>query len=167
MADKLQDVLSSIAERLKAGVAPWRQPWMNGPDPSRPLRADGQLFSGSNALLLAMFAAGRGCASPYWLTFKQCQGFGAHVRKGARGAPAILFRTRVVDGSEGEDDRVLKFLQSYVVFNADDVEDLPEAFRTAPAINPAMPAPARDAGLAALPAALRPARSSAIYTLGC
>ena len=164
MADKLQEVLSSIAERLKAGVAPWRQPWANGADPCRPLRADGRPFSGSNAMLLAMYGASRGCASPYWLTFKQCLALDAHVRKGAKGAPAILFRTRLVDGDEGEDERVLKFLQSYVVFNADDVDALPDAFRVAPPIDPVMRAQARDEVLAAIPAELRHAGSAAFYS---
>ena len=127
MADKLQDVLASIIERLEQGTAPWRQPWTNGASPTCPMRADGQPFSGSNAMLLAMIGAGRGYSSPYWLTFQQCLKLEACVRKGSKGAPAILFKTRLVEHEQGEDDRVLKYLKTYVVFNADDVD---AAFQT-------------------------------------
>ena len=163
MAEKLQDVLASISERLKAGVAPWRQPWVNGADPCRPLRANGEPFSGSNAMLLAMFAAARTCGSPYWLTYKQAQTLGAQVRRGAKGAPAILYRSRVVDGAEGEDDRVLKFLNTYVVFNADDIEGLNDTFRNAPPVDLDKRAQARDRVLSAVPADLRHAGSKAFY----
>ena len=166
MADKLQDVLASISAKLEAGVVPWRQPWTNGADPCRPLRADGAPFSGSNAMLLAMFAASRGCGSPYWLTFKQCQAAGGQVRKGSKGAPAILFRTRVVDGEDGDDERVLKYLNTYVVFNADDVEGLPDVLRNAPPVDLRKRDLARNGVLSAIPAELRHAGSKAFYNRG-
>ena len=164
MADKLQDVLASIIERLESGVAPWRQPWANGATPSCPLRADGQPFSGSNAMLLAMIGAGRGCSSPYWLTFQQCLKLEACVRKGSKGAPAILFKTRLVEDEQGEDDRLLKYLKSYVVFNADDVDGLPDSFRTAPRPDPALQAAARDSVIDAIPADVRHGGSKAYYS---
>ena len=161
MADKLQDILAAIVERLEAGTAPWRQPWANGASPDRPLRADGQPFSGSNAMLLAMIGASRGCPSPYWLTFPQGLKLGACVRKGATGAPAILFKTRRVE--DEEDERVLKYLKSYVVFNADDVDGLPDSFRTAPEPDPALRAAARDVVLEAIPANVRHGGSRAFF----
>jgi len=77
MSNPLEPLLNEIIARLERGVAPWRQPWANGADPSTPLRSDGQPFSGSNAWLLAFAGAERGYASPFWFTFRQALAIGA------------------------------------------------------------------------------------------
>ena len=52
MSTLLDTTLQSIAAELEKGVAPWRQPWANGQCPTLPKRADGQTFSGMNAVML-------------------------------------------------------------------------------------------------------------------
>lgn len=133
MSPLLEETLASVISALENGVAPWRQPWSAGKIPSMPLRSSGDAFGGMNAILLSSLQATRGYDSPFWLTFKQAQEAGGHVRKGERAAPAILYKTRCVDGDagDGSDDKVLRFLKSYGVFNACQIDGLPESFHPA------------------------------------
>ncbi len=84
------------------------------------------------------------------------------MAKGAKGSLAILYKTRVVeDGCGGEagdpvgedaDPKVMRYLKTYAVFNADQLTDCPERFRAAPAVDPAVRAAAHNAILDAIPA---------------
>ena len=168
MAAQLDTILAEITARLETGVLPWRQPWASGSVPQRPLRADGQPFSGSNLLLLAMRAAAVGYVSPYWLTFQQALAQGGCVRRGEKGSPALLYKTRVKEGEPdrpGEDEpvRVLRFAKPYVVFNADQIDGLPEIFAAAPPVDPQMRRQAEDAAVAAIPAVIRIGGAHAAY----
>lgn len=130
MTPLLEDTLTSVISALETGVAPWRKPWSGGHRPTFPLRSTGDAFSGMNAILLSSLQSMCGYDSPFWLTYNQAKDAGGQVRKGERAAPAILYKTRCVDGdaSDGSDDKVLRFLKSYAVFNACQVEGLPERF---------------------------------------
>ncbi|MEW5688186.1 MAG: zincin-like metallopeptidase domain-containing protein [Pseudomonadota bacterium] len=173
MSNPLEPLLNDIIARLERGVPPWRQPWANGADPSLPLRSDGHPFSGSNAWLLAIAGAERGYTSPYWFTFRQALAIEAPVSKGAKGSVAILYKTRVVDGAEvqsddgdGGDAKVLRYLKTYAVFNAEQLTDCPERFLKAPKVDPAVRAAARHAVLDAIPAKLEIGGSMAAYFPG-
>ncbi|MFP1132960.1 ArdC-like ssDNA-binding domain-containing protein, partial [Asticcacaulis sp. W401b] len=135
----LDNALQSIINELAKGTAPWRKPWKTV-RPSLPLRSTGEAFSGMNAILLSTIQMAHGYASPYWLTYNQAVAQGASVRRGERGSPAILYKVKVVDGGEGaggsdgseggegDGDRVLRFLKSYAVFNAAQIDGLPDIF---------------------------------------
>lgn len=151
----IDTLLQTFIAMIEAGVPPWRQPWANGASGSLPLRADGQPFSGTNCWILAAIGASAGRASPYWFTFKQALGIDAPVRKGERGQHVILCKVRAVDaaGDDGElETRALKYLKTYVVFNGDQLESLPEPFRGAPAIDEGLRSSLRDEVLDAIPA---------------
>jgi len=161
MSTPLDELMADIIARIEAGTPPWRQAWSQaGADPTLPRRANGEPFTGSNSWLLSFAGALRGYGSPYWFTFRQALAIGAPVAKGAKGSLAILYKTRVVDGEdqggdagEGEaDPKVLRYLKTYTVFNADQLTDCPERFRAAPAVDPAVRAAARNAILDAVPA---------------
>lgn len=168
MSNPLEPLMADIIARIERGVPPWRQPWVGGGDPTTPLRADGEPFSGSNAWLLAFMGAVRGYASPYWFTFRQALSLEAPVRKGERGSPAVLYKTRVVDGEPDtpeaptEEARVLRFLRGYTVFNAEQLCDCPPAY-LAPPVDPMLRAAARNQVLDAVPARLELGGGSAAY----
>ena len=168
MAASLDLVLAEITTRLESGVLPWRRPWEVGADPGRPLRADGQPFSSSNLLLLAMAGAGAAHASPFWLTFQQALGLGACVRRGEKGSPALLYKTRL-KGEFPEDEvgeeavRVLRFARPYIVFNADQIDGLPAAFAAAPPLDVRRRREVEDAALTAVPATVEIGGSHALY----
>ncbi|KRE14320.1 hypothetical protein ASE66_13105 [Bosea sp. Root483D1] len=81
----------------------------------------------------ALFAApaNKGFVAPHWLTFKQAQALGAQVRKGERASQVVyagtLNRTEI-DEAGAEVERGIPFLKAYAVFNADQIDGLPDRF---------------------------------------
>ncbi len=77
---------------LRRAVRPWMKPWdaahAAGPV-SKPLRHNGQPYSGINILMLWASAMERGYSAPIWMTFRQARDLGAHVRKGEKGALVV------------------------------------------------------------------------------
>lgn len=170
MSNPLEPLMADIIARIERGVPPWRQPWIGGGEPTTPLRADGQPFSGSNAWLLAFVGAVRGYASPYWFTFRQALALEAPVRKGERGAPAVLYKTRVIEGDAAAAEvaaedcaRVLRFLRGYTVFNAEQLSDCPADYLSAPPVDPALRAAVKNQVLDAVPATVELDGGSAAY----
>ena len=170
MTNPLEPMMADLIARIERGVPPWRQAWVACADPSLPLRSDGQPFTGSNGWLLSFAGAMGGYASPYWFTFRQALGIGAPVMKGAKSSPAILYKTRVLDGGEAaspgaseDDPRVLRYLKAYAVFNAEQLTDCPEPYLRAPKIDPAVRAAARSALLDAIPAKIELGGGVACY----
>ncbi|MBL9082244.1 MAG: DUF1738 domain-containing protein [Planctomycetales bacterium] len=127
-------VTNRIVEALEAGHRPWLKPW-NAEHAAgritRPLRHNGQPYSGINIICLWMEAESRGFVSPYWLTYKQAQELGGHVKKGEHGAPVVYAntfkKTETADNGD-EVERDIPFLKQYTVFAADQVEGLPAHF---------------------------------------
>ena len=127
-------ITQEIIARLEAGTKPWIQPWRGVPV-SRPLRACGIPYRGMNVFWLWMVADMCGYASPYWMTYNQAKSLGAQVRKGEKSTIAIFCKsyTKEVEAQEtGEkSDEARRVLKAYPVFNADQVEGLPERFHPA------------------------------------
>ena len=162
-------ITQAIIDRLEAGVRPWRQPWTGGPV-SRPLRSCGTPYRGVNVIWLWMAAATQGFVSPYWLTYRQAQLQGAQVRKGERGTIAIFYKSyskTVADEACGDmTDETRRVLKSFTVFNASQIDDLPERYAPAVKLLPEPTARDRmlDAFFAAIPARLRHGGGEAYYT---
>jgi antirestriction protein ArdC len=130
--DLYQTVTDTIIKDLEFGIRPWMQPWIVGGEGSqlnRPLRANGEAYRGINVLMLWGSAAENGFSSPTWMSFKQAQDMGAHVRKGERGTMVVyagtLTRTEMNEQTGEESERGIPFLKSYSVFNADQINGLP------------------------------------------
>lgn len=113
-------------------MKPWTQPWnaahAAGPV-TRPLRFNGEGYSGINVLTLWASSMERGFAAPIWMTFKQALELGAHVRKGEKGSPVVYANTIVkteTDVASGDDvDVTIPFMKGYTVFNVEQIEGLP------------------------------------------
>src|SRR5260221_14480566 len=134
-----QDVYASITAKivaaLEAGVRPWVRPW-NAEHAAgrmtRPLRHNGQPYTGINILSLWASATVQGFAAPIWMTYRQAVELGAHARKGEKASPVVyanaLVRTEK-DIATGDDvERAIHFLQGYTVFNFEQTEGLPPQF---------------------------------------
>lgn len=133
--DIAAEITAKILSELEAGVLPWRKPW----DGARtgavlPRRATGETYRGVNVILLWSAAIERGYVSPYWLTFNQAVKLGAQVRKGERGEIVVYYgqgkRTRIDEGGAEVED-AFRFLKSYIVFSADQIDNLPDRFQPA------------------------------------
>src|ERR1700748_2031977 len=83
-----------------------------------------------NAVLLWM-AQAAGYRTPRFLTFKQAQEAGGHVRKGEHGTKVYFVKQLQVKDRQGDEAecRLVPFLREYTVFNADQCEGLPDSIR--------------------------------------
>jgi antirestriction protein ArdC len=132
------DIYARITDRiiadLEKGVRSWVKPWGAGNATgriTRPLRHNGEPYTGMNVLLLWSEGLARGFTSSMWMTFKQAIELGGHVRKGESGSTVIYasrFTKTETDEQGGEVERDIPFLKTYTVFNVEQIEKLPEHF---------------------------------------
>ena len=144
-------VTQKIIADLEQGVRPWQKPWSGSnaaPRIIRPLRHSGEPYNGVNILLLWDAAINSGFQNPTWMTFKQAEDYGAHVRKGEK-ASLVVYANKITktetDADTGKDiEREIPFLKGYSVFNVEQIEGLPETFLLPPQ------APAEPSGISRL-----------------
>ena len=79
-----------------------------------------------------MQAAAKGHASPRWLTYRQAAELGGQVRRGEKSATVVKYGTVEKEGEDGARE-TRPFLRAYHVFNATQVDGLPEDFAALPA----------------------------------
>jgi antirestriction protein ArdC len=127
-------ITKRIIEDLERGVRPWLKPWSAGSPAgriARPLRHNGQPYSGINIVLLWSEANACGFTSPTWMTFRQAHELGAHVRKGETGS-MVVYANRIAktetDGNGNEIESEIAFLKSYTVFCVDQIDGLPARY---------------------------------------
>ncbi|MEO5807024.1 zincin-like metallopeptidase domain-containing protein [Devosia sp.] len=174
--DLYQTVTDTIIKDLEFGIRPWMQPWIVGGEGgqlNRPLRVNGEAYRGINVLMLWGSAAENGFSSPTWISFKQAQGMGAHVRKGERGTMVLyggtLTRTKLNEQIGEENERGIPFLKSYSVFNADQIEGLPAKLVKPPVkmLDPTQRIEQVDRFVAAAGAEVRTGGAMAFYQPEC
>ncbi len=131
-------ITNKIIADLEKGELTWRKPW-SGDNLSGhvmlPLRANDMPYSGINTIMLWATAAEKGYTSPYWMTFKQATSMKANVRKGEKGSYVVYadkFEKEDKDANGNTTVQKIPFLKQYTVFNASQIEGLPEAFYTLP-----------------------------------
>jgi len=140
-------ITGKIIESLEQGVRPWIKPWSADNAAGRiirPLRHNGQAYSGINILMLWASAMEQGFTCPMWMTFKQATELNAHVKKGEKGS-LVVYANKLTktedDGAGNEVEREIPFMKGYTVFNAEQIEGLPEIYYTRP--TPKREGPAR------------------------
>jgi antirestriction protein ArdC len=167
-------VTNRIIADLEQGVRPWTKPWSAGHAQSRitrPLRHNGERYSGINVVLLWSEAVARGFSSARWITFRQALQLGAHVCKGETGS-LVVYANRITRTDMTDDgsviDRQIPFLKAYTVFNVDQIEGLPEVYH-APmpqVIDPVQRIAHADAFFASLRAEICHGGTQAYYAIG-
>lgn len=136
------EITNKIIESINAGTPPWRKPWTGSKSGAAfPLRSTGEGYRGINILMLWLAAEERGYSSAHWFTFKQAKDLGANVRKGEKSNTVIKYGTVERENDQGEDVKI-PYMRAYRVFNADQIEGLPEQFYITPE-------PPRDLGTVA------------------
>ena len=128
--DIYQIVTDRIIEKMEAGVIPWKQPWLTGQTPLNFLTK--KPYRGINQLLLGMSLH----ADPHFLTFKQAQQLGGHIKKGAKSEIVVFWQMRYFDersrrwknlGKQEQrpaDAKVIPLLRYYRVFSILDTEGI-------------------------------------------
>lgn len=142
--DIYQHVTDQIIEAMEAGTAPWRQPWSGGGQAGQfPLRSSGEPYRGINVLMLWLAAQSNGFTSAHWFTFRQAKDLGAHVRKGSKSSTVVKYGTIARENDAG-DEVTIPYARAYRVFNADQIEGLPDHYYGVPEVQ-------EDLGTQALP----------------
>ena len=146
-ADLYSKITDQIVASLEKGVKPWHKPWSanttGGGQIVRPLRANGIPYRGINVLMLWGAATDHGYQSSTWMTYKQAAELKAQVRKGEKSTTVVYagsINRSETDATTGEEsDRNIPFLKGYYVFNADQIDGLPDSYR--------VPSPALPSGI--------------------
>ncbi len=121
-------VTEKIINLLEQGIVPWRRPWTSAGLPRNLVSK--KTYRGINSFLLSASKY----ISPYWLTLRQANELGGHVRKGEESTIVVFWK--VDDAGETTEDtnheqpneksRRRFLLRYYRVFNLEQCE-LPQA----------------------------------------
>lgn len=172
--DVYERITGQIVAELEKGVRPWLKPW-NAEHAAgritRPLRHNGVPYQGINVVMLWAAAVAQGFAAPIWMTFKQAQQLGAHVRRGEKGNLVVyastVTRTETDEETGEEQERDVPFMRGYTVFNVEQIEGLPAHFYAPaePRLDPVQRIDQAEAFFAATGAEIRHGGTQAYYAV--
>jgi len=143
--DVYSRITAQIIGHLEKGVRPWVKPWSAEHAAgriTRPLRHNGQPYSGINILSLWMSAMSHNFVAPIWMTYRQATEFDGHVRKDEKGSLVVyantITRTERDDETGENIELEIPYMKGYTVFNVEQIEGLPEIFyaKVAPTHDP-------------------------------
>ena len=117
-------VTEKITDLLEQGVVPWRRPWTGGGLPRNIVSK--KPYRGINHFLLSASKY----VQPYWLTMRQANGLGGHVRKGEESTVVVFWKVEdekrtaeELDNEETDDKTRRRFLLRYYrVWNLEQCE---------------------------------------------
>jgi antirestriction protein ArdC len=143
MQDLYTTVTNRIVSALEQGTPPWICPWQKDTSSVPRNLVSGKPYRGVNFIMLSIEAMAATYSDSRWLTFRQANQLGAHVRRGEHGVQIVFYKLHERDGHgsgsantdpAGSHDtkRVIPLLKSYTVFNASQVEGLPERCQLPP-----------------------------------
>jgi len=122
-------VTEHVIAQLEAGIVPWVRPWRFqktfGIMPQN--AATGRPYTGINILILWAARDAFGYASNGWMTFRQAHAKGGTVRKGEKGTPIVFMKPLRIKEPEADEEKTIRMLRSYYVFNTEQIDGLPTA----------------------------------------
>jgi len=122
--DVEQLVTDQLIAMLEQGTGAWKKSWasLGG---ELPTRFTGQHYKGINLFILAL--TGRG--NPHWMTYNQAKSVGGQVRSGEKGTTVVFFKPLKVKDRNNPDKLVtIPLMKAYTVFNALQIDGLPEKY---------------------------------------
>jgi len=128
--DIYERVTNQIMSEMEKGNRPWVRSWDVAL--SLPQRVTGETYRGINIILLWNAALNLGYRQPRYMTFKQAQELGSHVRKGEKGHLVVKYGTftpkDVSATAIGNEEPKIPYLKGYAVFNVEQIDGLPEEY---------------------------------------
>ena len=130
MMDLFQIITDRIVAELEQGVIPWQKPWSGAQGAIS--HTTGKRYSLLNQMLL-------GCRSGEFVTFKEAQREGGHIKKGEKASMIVFWKFldaakrdddgNVVHGADGKPViESVPFLRYYNVFHIDQCEGIKPRF---------------------------------------
>jgi len=114
-------ITDRIIKLLEQGTIPWIKPWSGTKSRELPMNFNSKKeYRGINIFMLACM----GYSSRYWLSFKQAQERGGHVRKGEKAVPVIFWKWHKKEDRVTGEEKELPVLRFYSVFNLDQIDGL-------------------------------------------
>ena len=120
-----------VVSKLEAGTTPWQRGWSINEALCKPFHncVSGGEYHGANIFRLFFASEVMGYVDRRWMTYKQAQEKGWQVRKGEKGVHVSFFKAYKPEGEEEEEGTVSKVrfaVKVYTVFNAAQIEGVPE-----------------------------------------
>ena len=91
-----EEITQRIIDALEAGVIPWSRPWEMARYGVHRNAVTGRPYRGLNVVLLNLVASMRGFVDPRWLTYKNAEMLGGHVKKGEKGVGIVFWKFKPV-----------------------------------------------------------------------
>ena len=121
------DIYTAVTDRIIAqmeqGIIPWKKPWIANAKAIS--HTTGKAYSLLNQMLL-------GRPGEY-ITFKQCQEAGGHIRKGEKASMVVFWKWIEQEDEETGEKKEVPFLRYYNVFHIDQCEGITAKHSTATA----------------------------------
>ena len=115
-----EKITESVLGMLEEGVAPWRKPWVTAAPQSIRCRP----YRGINALLLGLQDRG----DPRWLTYREAERRGGHVRKGESGTTVVFWKwlkdSRAEDDEDGKGVGGRPIARTFHLFNVEQCDGI-------------------------------------------
>lgn len=142
--DRFTQLMVERMEQMKGQH--WQKPWLDCNSVGIPQNVSGRAYSGSNSFFLMLHGAKSMYDKPCYMTFKQAQDMGCHIKAGEKSFPVVYWDFTIIDknghkvprdkynGMSHEEKKELKtipFLKYFHVFNVDQTslrEDKPDKY---------------------------------------
>jgi antirestriction protein ArdC len=126
-----EEITEKIIDALEAGVAPWVRPWETAQYGQYRNAVTDRPYRGINVMLLNLATMTKGFVDPRWLTFRNAEMLGGHVRKGEKGVGIVFWKFIDTENKnkdsieDGDDDqKIIPLARLYTVFNIEQCDGI-------------------------------------------
>jgi antirestriction protein ArdC len=124
--DFRQEVTYEVVKMIEAGTAPWIKPWSTGEIAAAFNPTTSQPYRGGNIIALMCASLRKGYTDPRWMTYRQAEAKGWQVRKGEKASRIEFFKEEITEDKKTGDRVRRAVARHYPVFNAQQIEGVPQ-----------------------------------------
>jgi antirestriction protein ArdC len=125
-SDFRQEVTDEVIKLIEAGTAPWMKPWQTGEIAAAYNPTTDNHYRGGNIIALMCASLRKGYRDPRWMTYRQAAEKGWQVRKGEKASLIEFYKDEIHEDKETGDKKLKITVRRYPVFNAQQIDGIPE-----------------------------------------